>query len=103
MDSASLELLIPLTAIVLGSLTVLIPIAGITARFALKPIVEAMAQYRALQGREEALTLMERRFALMEDQVQSLERTVSQLHEEADFRRRLEAPAPRTGALPNGG
>lgn len=97
------EILVPLTAIVLGSLTVLIPIAGITARFALKPIVEAMAQYRNMKGRDDALMLMERRFALMEDQVQSLERTVSQLHEEADFRRRLEAPETRPGALPHGG
>lgn len=97
------EILVPLTAIVLGSLTVLIPIAGITARFALKPIVEAMAQYRNMKGRDEALMLMERRFALMEDQVQSLERTVGQLHEEADFRRRLEAPETRPGALPHGG
>lgn len=97
------EILVPLTAIVLGSLTVLIPIAGITARFALKPIVEAMAQYRNMKGRDDALMLMERRFALMEDQVQSLERTVSQLHEEADFRRRLEAPKAGTGALPHGG
>lgn len=102
MDS-QFEILIPLTAIVLGSLTVLIPIAGITARFALKPIVEAMAQYRNMKGRDDALMLMERRFALMEDQVQSLERTVSQLHEEADFRRRLEAPEPRADALPHGG
>lgn len=102
MDTGTLELLIPLTAIVLGSLTVLIPVAGVTARFALKPIVEALAQYRALQGRDEALQLVERRFALMEDQVQSLERTVAQLHEEADFRRRLEEPEPRAGALPRG-
>lgn len=103
MDSDTLELLIGLTAVVLGSLTVLIPIAGLTARFALKPIVEAMAQYRSMKGRDEALMLMERRFALMEDQVQSLERTVGQLHEEADFRRRLGAPETRAGVLPHGG
>ena len=103
MDS-SMEILIPLTAIVLGSLTVLIPIAGLTARFALKPIVEAMAQWRAMKGRDEALMLMERRFALMEDQVQGMERVVTQLRDEAEFRRRLEAPPEtRTPALPHGG
>jgi hypothetical protein len=38
--------LIPIVAIVMGMLTVLIPITGFTARFALKPIAEAVATAR---------------------------------------------------------
>ena len=35
-----------IVAIVMGMLVVLIPVAGLTARFALKPVVEALARYR---------------------------------------------------------
>lgn len=95
--------LVPLAGVVIGGLAVLIPVIGWTARYALKPVAEALAQYRAVQGRDDATLLLERRFALMEDQVQSLERSVRVLAEEAEFRRQLEAPAAEGGrALPPG-
>ena len=91
---------VPLAGVIVGGLALLIPIAGWTARFALKPVVEALAQYRTLQGRDDSLLLLERRFALMEDQIQGMERTVRELAEEAEFRRRLEAPADEPRSLP---
>lgn len=86
--------LIGLTAVVLGSLTVLIPIAGITARIALKPIVEAMARYREIKGSDDAVTMLERRMSLMEEQLHGMDRSLRLLVEDADFRRRLEMSAP---------
>jgi len=86
--------LIGLTAVVMGSLTVLIPIAGITARIALKPIVEAMARYREIKGSDDAVTMLERRMSLMEEQLHGMDRSLRLLVEDADFRRRLEMSAP---------
>ena len=86
--------LLGLTAIILGGLTVLIPIAGVTARVALKPIVEAMARYREMKGSDDAVTMLERRMSLMEEQLHGMDRSLRLLVEDADFRRRLEMSAP---------
>ena len=85
------EILIPLVLGTLGILTVLIPIAGLTARFALKPIVEAIARMREVQagstGRE--LSVLEQRVALLEQQYQSLDSTVERIAEVKEFDRQL--------------
>jgi hypothetical protein len=86
--------LLGLTAIIFGGLAVLVPIAGITARVALKPIVEAMARYRELKGSDDAVTMLERRMSLMEEQLHGMDRSLRLLVEDADFRRRLEMSAP---------
>ncbi|MGQ0562266.1 MAG: hypothetical protein ACT443_10365 [Gemmatimonadota bacterium] len=86
-------MLIPLVAVVMGTLMFLIPIAGFTARFALKPIVEALARYREVQGgatgRE--LNVLEQRVALLEQQYQSLESNVHRISELKEFDRQLSA------------
>lgn len=87
------EILIPLVLGTLGIMTVLIPIVGLTARFALKPIVEAIARMREAQtgtaGRE--LNVLEQRVALLEQQYQQLDTTVERLSEMKDFDRQLTA------------
>lgn len=92
--------LIGLTAVIMGGLAVIIPIAGITARIALKPIAEAMARMRELRGGEETVHLLERRMSLMEEQLGSMDRSLRVLVEDADFRRRLEASPAAAAALP---
>jgi len=37
---------VALAGVIMGTLIILIPVAGLTARFALKPIVEAVARMR---------------------------------------------------------
>lgn len=88
-------------AVVLGSLMFLIPIAGITARFALKPLVESMARFFDSRAMEDAMAINERRVALLESQVESLEHTVDQLREAQSFDRELKR-APEPGQLPSG-
>lgn len=88
----NLELLIPILAIVLGSLTVLIPIAGLTARFALKPILEALTQYRASQGQDRVVQMLEQRISLLEEQQHGTERALARVLEDHEFRRQLEEP-----------
>ena len=82
-----------LVAVTLGCLIVLVPIAGITARFALKPIVESIAKMRELQGgttgRE--LNVLEQRVALLEQQHQALEGSIQRIGELKDFDRQLKS------------
>jgi hypothetical protein len=95
--------LLGLTAIVFGGLAVLVPIAGITARIALKPVVEAMARYREMKGSDDAVTMLERRMSLMEEQLHGMDRSLRLLVEDADFRRRLESAAPVSAAALSAG
>ncbi len=83
-----------LVAIVLGMSIVLIPIAGLTARFALKPLVDSLSQVNASRGVEEAVTLGERRIALLEQQVEMMETAVRDLEAARDFHRALEGGDP---------
>lgn len=80
---------VPLVAVTMGTLIVLIPVAGLTARFALKPIVEAVARMRETQGAAEHLALMERRMALMEQQQANMESDVGRLLEVQEFQEKL--------------
>jgi hypothetical protein len=90
------DLLVPLAGIFVGGLMILIPVAGLTARFALKPLMDSFAKNRAIEGQGEALALVERRLALLEEQVHGVDRSVRELVEEAEFRRKLES-GPREG------
>ncbi|HEY0305002.1 MAG TPA: hypothetical protein VGC44_08510 [Longimicrobiales bacterium] len=85
------EILIPLVLGTLGIMTVLIPIAGLTARFALKPIVEAIARMKEAQSGSSAreLGVLEQRVALLEQQYQALDSTVERIAEIKDFDRQL--------------
>ena len=57
--------------ITLGLMTVLIPIAGFTLRFALKPVVEALAvAWSARNSSREELALLEKRLALLERELE---------------------------------
>jgi hypothetical protein len=87
-----------LLAILMGGLCFLIPIAGLTARFALKPIVEVLARAREGNQGKEALALVERRLALLEQELQSvsgLRDEVTRIAEDQEFRRQLARPLPK--------
>jgi hypothetical protein len=83
------DALIPLTAILIGGLVLIIPLAGLTARFALKPLVEAYGRSREASGSEDRIRGLDRRIALLEDQLEALERDNARLLEDAEFRLRL--------------
>ena len=95
MNADVFELLIPLTAIVIGGLMFLIPIAGLTARFAIKPVMEALGKSREGSGNNaRELAVLEQRVALLEQQYQNLEGHMDRLQDVKDFERRLTSPAP---------
>lgn len=83
-----------IVAIVMGLLTVLIPIAGLTARFALKPVVESMARLFDSRTVEDTVEITERRVALLESQIESLEQQVQDLREVRAFDRELKGGSP---------
>ena len=72
-----------IVAIVMGMLTVLIPIAGLTA------LVESMARLFDSRTVEDTVEITERRVALLEQQVESLEGVIHRLKEERAFDREL--------------
>src|SRR5687767_598840 len=92
------EAVVAMTAIVLGSLMFLIPIAGITARIALKPLTEALARYREMQGDKAAAELTERRVSLLEEQLHSMDRSLRDLVEASEVNRELQS-GPRRQSL----
>lgn len=67
-----------LVATILGISIVLIPVVGFTARFALKPLVEALASMRGQRAREAEVSLLEQRVQLLERQVEVLQRGLPQ-------------------------
>jgi hypothetical protein len=81
--------LIPIVAIVMGMLTVLIPITGFTARFALKPIAEAVARMREAQGSGQIVALLEQRIALLEQQQSNTEADMEKLMDVQQFQEKL--------------
>jgi hypothetical protein len=78
-----------LAGVIMGTLIVLIPVAGLTARFAFKPIVEAIAQFRQTPQSNDRLAAIESRLALLETQMDNTETELSRLSDESEFRRKL--------------
>ena len=87
-----------LLAVFMGISIVLIPVIGITARFALKPTVEALARLFEHKGLEDTVAIMERRMALMEQQMEAMESSVKRISEAADFHRALASGENARGA-----
>ena len=76
-----------------GILIVLIPVAGFTLRFAVKPFLKDLAEIRAarqgqLGARDDE---QDTRLARMENQLDSLESSVRQLTEVVQFDRQLKS------------
>lgn len=83
---------VSLAAVIMGTLVILIPVAGLTARFALKPIAEAFARVQEARGSQEQLQVMEQRLHLLEQQHANMENAVERLEEVVEFHDRLEEP-----------
>ncbi len=77
---------------VIGGISiVLIPIIGLTARFALKPTVEALS--RVFEGKrdDDSIELLEKRIALIEQHVDIMEPSMHRLAEVSEFHTQLKA------------
>lgn len=79
-------------AVTLGIMIVLIPVAGLTARYAFKPIAEAVAKFREAEGSERQVAMLEQRLDLLEQQLASMEGDLRRIHEAQEFHEELSAP-----------
>ena len=86
--------LVALVSVILGISIVLIPIIGLTARFALKPVVEALARVFESRSADETVRILERRVELQEQQIEALQSSLEKLSETHEFDRQLAAPRP---------
>ena len=89
-----------LLAVFMGISIVLVPVIGLTARFALKPTVEALSRLFEHRGMEDSVAILERRMALLEQQMESLDGSVKRLAEVAEFHKALgsgDPPQPAPG------
>ena len=89
-----------LVATILGISIVLIPVIGLTARFALNPVVEALSRLFETRSSSESLQILERRIELQEQQIDALQRTLQSLGEAKEFDRQLAAPPPSDPSAP---
>ena len=105
MDSGSLRDLTGLAAVLLMGGAVLVPVVALSVRFALKPVVDAWVRIRQeTGGSTREMAMQDRRMALLEQEIQGLQRTVQELADADDFRRRLHEPPPeRIDRLAAGG
>lgn len=87
--------IVALVSVILGISIVLVPVIGLTARFALKPVVEALARVFESRSVDETVRILERRLELQEQQLEALQSSVDKLSETQEFDRQL--AAPRTG------
>jgi hypothetical protein len=81
-------------AVIMGTMMFLIPIAGFTLRFAIKPVAEALARMRDATTTNETIQLVERRLTLLEQEtagVVELREDVRQLRQALEFERQLGA------------
>ena len=83
-----------IVATVMAMSVVLIPVAGLTARFALKPLVESLGKVNEVRGIEETVAITERRVALLEQQLEAMDATVRHLEAGEAFDRALTTGAP---------
>lgn len=74
-----------LVAVTMTMLAVLIPIAGLTARFALKPLVESIGAFMQAQGSDEALRMSERRITLLEQNLDAVQEELRRVRDARDF------------------
>ena len=81
--------IVSLVAVMMGISVVLIPVIGLTARFALKPTVEALGRFFETKGSEEIVRILERRVALLEQQVEHLEGSQARLEDISEFNKQL--------------
>ena len=91
-----------IVAIIMGISIVLVPVIGLTARFVLKPFQESLGRFLQARGEDETVRILERRMALLEHQMETMETTLGRLAEVAEFHHELRAGAPPHPPTPSG-
>ena len=81
-----------IVAIIMFGLIVFVPVAGLTARIALKPLIDSLIRIAEVRRSSQEMTLLEKRLALVEQELASVRGEVQEVSAQADFYRRLANP-----------
>ncbi|HSU18061.1 hypothetical protein [Longimicrobium sp.] len=96
MSPQELETLAPLIGFAICAFIISIPVVAFSARFAVKPVVDALIRLREAQGKmnssNEMLVLQDRRLSLLESEMQHIGTALERLAEAQEFQARLGAP-----------
>ena len=72
-----LTMMIPILGVLIIGLIVLVPVAGLTARFALKPMMDAYIAFRREGAPDGEVEALERRVALLEEEHRAMQRALA--------------------------
>lgn len=92
MNGINFEQVAMVVAAFFVGLTILVPVVAISARFALKPVMESWMKLRQSQTSDEDKIMQDRRIALLEAEIHSLQQLTQQQLEARDFERALHDP-----------
>ena len=84
-------------AVIMGISIVLVPVIGLTARFALKPVAEALSRVFEARGTDESIQILERRISLLEQHVEGIEASMNRLEETSRFDAQLRSGTENPG------
>jgi hypothetical protein len=76
-------------AMLLTAMVLFVPVAGLTLRFALKPMVDSIARLMEARVRGAGADVLEKRLALLEQELQSVRGELTRIVERSDFYDRL--------------
>lgn len=74
------DILATLIAVLAGCFIVMIPVAGFTARFALKPLIEQIIRLRDGDAPRKEMQALQQRIAWLEQQLQAVEGHLNAIH-----------------------
>jgi hypothetical protein len=85
-------------SILFTGLVVLVPVLGLTLRFAIKPFFDTWAEIQRNRLNDDHSDLLARQVSLLELELQEVQRTLQSVTDGQDFQRRLADPdlAPRS-------
>lgn len=81
-----------IVGILMVGLIVFVPVAGITARIALKPLIDSLIRIAEMRRSTEEVRLLDKRIALLEQELHGVKEEVQELTEQKEFYRRLAEP-----------
>ena len=90
-------LILIVTGMVLG-----VPILGLTIRMVAKPMAEAIATLKDSFSSPPGISMGDRRLLAVEEELDSLRKTVARLEEGEEFGKALRAPKKSASSLPPG-
>ena len=89
METDTLEAIAMVIVALFAGLTILTPVLAFCARFALKPVMESWVKLREGQSSDQEKIMQDRRIALLEAELQSLQLQVQQRLDLRDFDRAI--------------